>query len=42
LAWAEDAGRGWPAYGGALAGGHYTSLTQIDAANVARLQQVWV
>ncbi len=38
---AEDAGTGWPAYGGAQGGGHYTPLAQIDAANVGRLQQAW-
>ena len=36
-----QAGADWPAYGGDLAATKYSSLTQINAANVARLTRVW-
>jgi quinoprotein glucose dehydrogenase len=39
---AGDSDDGWPVYGGAQGGGHYTPLNQINATNVARLQQAWV
>jgi quinoprotein glucose dehydrogenase len=39
---ADDGKGGWPVYGGAEGGGHYTALTQINAANVAQLEQAWV
>jgi len=32
---------GWPVYGGAPGGGHFTPLTQITAGNVGRLQKAW-
>src|ERR1700730_8143305 len=31
----------WPVYGGALEGGHYSSLTQITKANIKQLQVAW-
>jgi quinoprotein glucose dehydrogenase len=39
---AEDSGPGWPVYGGAPGGGHYTPLSQITAANVDKLREAWV
>ena len=39
---AEETGPGWPVYGGAPGGGHYTPLTQITTANVGKLKQAWV
>ncbi|MXY05324.1 MAG: PQQ-binding-like beta-propeller repeat protein [Gammaproteobacteria bacterium] len=32
---------GWPAYGGADGGGHYTPATQISPQNVAQLELAW-
>jgi quinoprotein glucose dehydrogenase len=32
----------WPSYGGARGGGHYSQAEQINASNVADLQQAWV
>ena len=32
---------GWPAYGGAAGGGHYTSAAQITPQNVQRLELAW-
>ena len=32
---------GWPAYGGAPGGGHYSSLDQINRANVRDLEVAW-
>src|SRR5271165_1166483 len=32
----------WPAYNGGLDGDHYSRLTRITRANVARLKQAWV
>ena len=37
-----EATTGWPVYGGDQGGGHFTPLAQITAANVDRLQEVWV
>src|SRR5579872_3667197 len=37
---APDAG--WPAYGGAAGGGHYSPLTQITPANVDQLRVAWI
>jgi quinoprotein glucose dehydrogenase len=38
----QDAGnKDWPVYGGSNAGGHYSSLTQIDTSNVMQLQVAW-
>jgi len=38
----QDAGnKDWPVYGGSKAGGHYSSLTQIDTSNVMQLQVAW-
>jgi quinoprotein glucose dehydrogenase len=31
----------WPAYNGGVNGDHYSSLSQITPANVARLKQAW-
>jgi len=31
----------WPVYGGSPAGDRYSGLDQIDASNVARLEQAW-
>jgi quinoprotein glucose dehydrogenase len=31
----------WEVYGGSKAGGHYTSLMQIDSSNVQQLQPAW-
>ena len=31
----------WPVYGGQAAGDHYSSLTQINRSNVARLAEAW-
>jgi quinoprotein glucose dehydrogenase len=31
----------WPVYGGALEGGHYSPLTQINQSNVKQLQPAW-
>jgi len=31
----------WPLYGGALGGGHYSPLTQINRSNVKQLQVAW-
>jgi quinoprotein glucose dehydrogenase len=39
-AWAENIG--WPAYGGAPGGGHYSRASVITKDNVARLEQTWV
>src|SRR5512137_1642071 len=33
---------GWPAYGGADGGGHFSAATQIDKDNVATLEVAWV
>ncbi len=33
--------RDWPVYGGALEGGHYSPLTQINKSNVKQLQVAW-
>lgn len=33
---------GWPVYNGGPDGGHYSRLTQINRANVARLKEAWV
>ena len=38
---AAQESRDWPVYGGALEGGHYSSLTQINKANVKQLQVAW-
>jgi quinoprotein glucose dehydrogenase len=38
----DPAGAGWPVYGGAQGGGHYTPLTEITAANVGELREAWV
>lgn len=38
---AADAGVDWPVYGGSTGGDRYSALDQIDASNVARLEQVW-
>ena len=32
---------GWPEYGGAKGGGHYSPLTQITVDNVDRLEVAW-
>jgi quinoprotein glucose dehydrogenase len=37
---APDAG--WPAYGGAAGGGHYSPLSQITPANVDQLRVAWI
>jgi quinoprotein glucose dehydrogenase len=39
---AGEPSNGWPVYGGGQGGGHFTPLAQITAANVDRLQEVWV
>jgi len=39
---AEEPAPGWPVVGGAQGGGHFTPLTQITAANVDQLREVWV
>ena len=39
---AEEPVPGWPVVGGAQGGGHFTPLTQITAANVDQLREVWV
>ena len=31
----------WKVYGGSKAGGHYSSLTQIDTTNVSQLLVAW-
>src|ERR1700753_1995189 len=31
----------WPVYGGSKSNIHYSSLTQVDTANVGQLQRVW-
>ncbi len=31
----------WPVYGGQAAGDHYSSLTQINRSNVAKLAEAW-
>jgi len=33
--------RDWPVYGGAVEGGHYSPLTQINRSNVKQLQVAW-
>jgi quinoprotein glucose dehydrogenase len=33
---------GWPVYGGAQGGGHYSRLTEITVANVGELREAWV
>ncbi len=33
--------RDWPVYGGALEGGHYSPLAQINKSNVKQLQVAW-
>ncbi len=33
---------GWPEYGGAKGGGHYSPLTQIHRGNVAELEVAWI
>ena len=38
---AESRNRDWPVYGGALEGGHYSPLTQINKSNVKQLQVAW-
>lgn len=38
---ASSPGAGWPAYGGDPGGSRYSSLTQINPANVAQLQVAW-
>jgi quinoprotein glucose dehydrogenase len=38
---AESKNRDWPVYGGALEGGHYSPLTQINKSNVKQLQVAW-
>ncbi len=38
---AADTNTDWPTYGNDPGGSRYASLTQIDRANVTRLQQVW-
>jgi quinoprotein glucose dehydrogenase len=39
---ATDAGTvGWPAYGGADGGGHFSPATEITPANVAQLEVAW-
>ncbi len=35
-------GQDWPAYGGTGAARRYSPLTQINAGNVAKLEQVWL
>ncbi|MFM8353832.1 MAG: hypothetical protein ACKOBM_02865 [Gammaproteobacteria bacterium] len=32
---------GWPAYGGADGGGHFSPATEITPANVAQLEVAW-
>ena len=39
LGWAAD--RDWPAYGGGAEGIRYSTLKQIDRANVSRLRVAW-
>ena len=38
---AESKNRDWPVYGGAVEGGHYSPLTQINKLNVKQLQVAW-
>ncbi len=38
---AESKNRDWPVYGGAVEGGHYSPLTQINKSNVKQLQVAW-
>jgi len=38
---AQSKNRDWPVYGGALEGGHYSPLTQINKSNVKQLQVAW-
>lgn len=38
---AADRDGDWPVYGGSAAGDRFSGLDQIDASNVARLEQVW-
>jgi quinoprotein glucose dehydrogenase len=38
---ADRANVDWPVYGGDVGGTHYTTLSQISPANVARLQVAW-
>ncbi|MDC6668238.1 hypothetical protein OEZ84_26230, partial [Leclercia adecarboxylata] len=38
---AQVAGDDWPAYGGTNAGTHYSSLSQINPANIGELKEVW-
>ncbi|MGI9327538.1 MAG: pyrroloquinoline quinone-dependent dehydrogenase [Pseudomonadales bacterium] len=33
---------GWPAYGGADGGGHYSTATELNPNNVTQLEQAWV
>src|SRR3569623_1608791 len=37
----QATGRDWPAYGGTYAARRYSPLTQINAGNVGKLEQVW-
>ena len=37
----QSTGADWPAYGGTNAAWRYSPLTQINAANVGKLQKVW-
>jgi quinoprotein glucose dehydrogenase len=39
---ADETARGWPVYGGSQGGGHFTPLSQITAANVGKLREVWI
>jgi len=38
---AKDQSVDWPAYNGGVDGDHYSKLTQINRANVARLAVAW-
>lgn len=38
---ADAGGKDWPAYGGAPDDAHYSSLAQINRANVKELQVAW-
>src|SRR4030095_11298425 len=37
----QGAGRDWPTYGGTVDNQRYSGLTQINRANVSRLQVAW-
>lgn len=37
----SQADPGWPYYGGAPGGGHYSAATQVTPANVHKLERVW-